>query len=152
MQVFVDLDGVLADFDTAHAKYFDYRPLKQQEHVDWALVKAIPDYFRNLPPMVDKDILCKYLSNITPEPIILTGIPVSIPEAEQQKREWVKEHVGPVKVICCLSKEKSLHAKPGDLLIDDWERYKDLWIAKGGRWITHTSAENTIRQLKEIGS
>jgi hypothetical protein len=28
--------------------------------------------------------------------------------------------------------EKCLHVSPGDILIDDWEKYRDLWAAKGG--------------------
>jgi hypothetical protein len=45
----------------------------------------------------------------------------------------------------------SIHASPGDILIDDWEKYRDLWIAKGGVWITHRSAVETIVALNALG-
>jgi len=56
-----------------------------------------------------------------------------------------------VEVRCCLSREKSLHARSGDVLIDDWEKYRSLWEAKGGRWITHVSAESSIEALRRLG-
>jgi len=54
-------------------------------------------------------------------------------------------------MIACASRDKCKFAKPGDVLIDDWTKYRDLWLAMGGRFITHTSAENSIQQLKELG-
>jgi hypothetical protein len=61
-------------------------------------------------------------------PIILTGVPQAVEEAPDNKRAWVRLHLGAqVEVRCCLSKEKCLHASPGDILIDDWEKYRDLW-------------------------
>ena len=39
-------------------------------------------------------------------------------------------------MICCLAKEKYLHAS-GNVLIDDWEKYKGKWVAAGGIRITH---------------
>ena len=79
------------------------------------------------------------------KPIVLTGIPSSVAEAAENKRG---DHV---EVRCCLAREKSLHASPGDILIDDWDKHKKLWLKAGGIWITHTSAADTGRQLTELG-
>jgi hypothetical protein len=58
---------------------------------------------------------------------------------------WVATHLGEdVPVITCRSSEKCLYAQPGDILIDDWERYRHLWEAKGGVWITYRSAAETL--------
>jgi hypothetical protein len=54
-------------------------------------------------------------------------------------------------VRTCWSREKSLHASPGDVLIDDYEKYRGLWIEAGGRWITHISAAETDRALAQMG-
>jgi hypothetical protein len=86
------------------------------------------------------------------QPIVLTGVPASVKEAPDNKRAWVRRHLGSrVEVRCCPSKEKCLHAKAGDILIDDWEKYRHLWIAQGGVWVTHTSATNSIRELRALG-
>lgn len=51
-------------------------------------------------------------------------------------------------MIGCASKDKSLHIrKPGDILIDDWEKYRHLWEGRGGRWITHTGFSRSLAQL-----
>jgi hypothetical protein len=83
---------------------------------------------------------------------VLTGVPVSVAEAPEHKREWIRRHLGAhVEVRCCRSREKSLHAAPGDILIDDWEKYRHLWVAKGGVWITHRNAATTIAALQALG-
>lgn len=147
-QVFVDMDGVLADFDTHYRNLFGVQPDKKVDNVDWKKVANTAGFYGNIPPMPDMWSLWEYVEDLTPKPIILTGIPSSVEEAASNKRTWVTKHLGNVQVICCPSKDKSLYAQPGDILIDDWERYKDRWIDKGGRWITHTSAKSTIAQLQ----
>jgi hypothetical protein len=34
----------------------------------------------------------------------------------------------------------------GDVLLDDWEKYRTSRIDAGGRWITHVSAVETDRR------
>ena len=42
MQIFVDMDGVLADFDTGHEIVFGIRSDKLADNVDWPAVQAMP--------------------------------------------------------------------------------------------------------------
>lgn len=150
MQLYVDMDGVLADFDQHHEDVFGERACKIKENVDWAKIRAIPDYYANLPPMPDMWDLWDHIESY--DPIVLTGVPYSVSEAEENKRGWIKRHLGgQVPVIGCKSKDKCLHGKPGDILIDDWTKYQHLWEGMGGRWITHVSAADTIARLKDWG-
>lgn len=151
-QVFVDMDGVLADFDAHHDAVFGIRPSKVADAVDWEKVRATKGFYADIPPMDDMRDLWAFVSQLRRKPIVLTGVPYSVEEAPENKRSWVRKHLGEdVQVICCASKDKSIHARPGDILIDDWEKYRHLWIDKGGRWITHTSAESSIQQLLDLG-
>lgn len=150
MQIFVDMDGVLADFDAHHEAVFGVRPDKVADNVDWSAVRAVEDFYLNIPPMDDLPMLWWALGKYSP--IVLTGVPWSVAEAADNKRAWVRKHLGAhVQVRCCRSSEKCHHAVPGDILIDDWEKYKHLWINAGGRWITHRSAYETIRELVALG-
>lgn len=150
MRLFVDMDGVLADFDTGYEQVFGFRPSKMADNVDWKAVRAVSGFYENLPPMPDMSDLWAYVERH--DPIVLTGIPYSVEEALSNKIAWITKHLGSnVEVRGCKSKDKCLHAKPGDILIDDWTKYQHLWVASGGRWITHTSAENTIAELKQLG-
>jgi hypothetical protein len=151
-QVFVDMDGVLADFDAHHEALFGVRPDKVLDNVDWTRVRGVPGFYADIPPMKDMPELWDFVSRLSPRPIVLTGVPRSVEEAPDNKRAWARRHLGEtVEVRCCKSRKKSLHCKPGDILIDDWDKYRHLWLAKGGHWITHTSAADTIAQLLEMG-
>lgn len=149
VQVFVDLDGVLADFDRGYnEKICPYRG--KDDDCDWSKIKDTTDFFYHLEPMPDMEILWSHL--VQYNPIIITGIPKNPLGilATSNKRAWVDKHLGKdVKVIACRSSDKRLYAKPKDVLIDDWERYKHLWVEMGGHWITHINAENSIKLLEE---
>lgn len=148
--VFVDMDGVLADFDQGYEDRFGVRACKEADNVDWKLVRRTDGFYRDLPPMPDFDALWAGVSVFNP--IILTGVPASVAEAADNKRAWVDRVIGPDQpMIACKSKDKSLHIRnPGDILIDDWEKYRDVWLSRGGQWITHTSAESSLAQLNSL--
>lgn len=148
-QIFVDMDGVLADFD----RHYDMTCGRRKEGGDviWGLVHQFPDFFSNIPPMADMRTLWRYIRSHNP--IVLTGIPSSIEGVGQQKRAWVKRHLGKdIPVITCPSRDKCLYIKRrGDILIDDRPNYKTRWEDCGGKWITHVSADDTIQQLRSMG-
>jgi hypothetical protein len=149
-KLFIDMDGVLADFDTHHEATFGFRPNKQFDNVDWNAVGGVKNFHLGIPPMPDLPVLWSYIERLNP--MVLTGVPASVEEVPENKRAWVRKHLGNhIEVICCRSWEKSLHANNGDILIDDWEKYRHLWVAKGGCWITHVSAEKTVEELRALG-
>ncbi len=145
-QLYLDMDGVLADFDTGYRQRFGRQSDKLLDDVDWNAVRRTPGFYRDLPPMPDLDELWDGVKHL--DPIILTGVPKSVDEALDNKREWVKRWLGSVPMVGCLSKDKCLHGKPGDVLIDDWEKHKDAWTAMGGHWITHISAKQSLADLQ----
>lgn len=156
-QLFLDMDGVLADFEAGYEREFGVRPNEKNSEgtdviaVDWSKVNRRRGFYRDLPPMPDFDELWDYAKRYNP--IVLTGVPISMAaKATANKREWVDRHLGPnVPMIGCRSKDKYLHMTgKGDILVDDWERYKHVWIDAGGRWVTHTSAASSIKQVQEL--
>lgn len=147
-QIFVDMDGVLADFDSGYESVFGLRPSIHADNVDWELVRQHKDFYLNLPPMSDAFDLWRFIAPHAP--IILTGVPRSVDEAAENKTAWVRRMFGDVEVRCCRSSEKCLHASPGDILIDDWEKYRKKWEKAGGIWITHQNAIETIATLERI--
>jgi hypothetical protein len=146
--LFVDMDGVLADFDLGYEAAFGIRPSIHADNVDWELVRQRKHFYLNLPPMPDFQVLWSFIAPL--KPIVLTGVPFSVLEAADNKRLWARRWLGDTEVRACRSSEKCLHAKPGDILIDDWEKYRRKWEKAGGIWITHTSAANTIAQLSAL--
>ncbi|RVB02855.1 hypothetical protein [Mesorhizobium sp. M7A.F.Ca.CA.004.02.1.1] len=153
--LYLDLDGVLADFDSAayralggdHYKYeFIYGP-----KMLWARLDAIPDFFENFPLMRDGAFLWNAVSHLNP--IILTALPkTGGEEVDRQKRAWVARELGTdVGVITCETKDKPDYCKPGDALVDDRWLNKLRWSSKGGHFVHHSGAETTLASLKRHG-
>lgn len=150
--IYVDSDGVLADFDAHYEKLFGERPTRwpAKNTTNWRLVNSVPDFFRTIPRTRD---FTELVEGLRPRPwTTLTGCPKEINASDNQKREWFAREISPEHpVICCRARDKCLHCTPGDVLIDDYLKYANLWIAAGGTFIHHTSAADSLRQLRELG-
>ena len=75
-------------------------------------------------------------------------------QTEDEKRRWLDKYFGPrVPVIFVHDGvEKFQHAKSRKhILIDDKEKVIKPWDEAGGTGILHTSAANTISQLRQLG-
>lgn len=156
-RLFLDLDGVLADFDTQYEHVFGARnDHDAPEPPDfWQRLGAHAEghFYRDLPMMADAQALWDGVASLGLRPTILTGIPHSLPHAESDKRAWVARHFGlDVPVICCASKDKRTHGQPGDILVDDWRKYRSLWEDMGGVFVLHTSATASLGALSALMS
>ncbi|HYE48868.1 MAG TPA: hypothetical protein VEB20_04710 [Azospirillaceae bacterium] len=149
MQLFLDLDGVLADFDRGVEILTGRRPDQQSTRTMWGALSRAPDFFGTLELMRDAKELWDYCRPHRPR--ILTGLPLGR-WAEAQKRRWVANMLGAdVEVITCMSRDKHLWSGPGHVLVDDRAKLKEAWEAKGGTFILHTDAASSIARLKEMG-
>ena len=151
LTLYLDCDGVLADFDTAAEQVLGLHPRDfKQRHGRphfWERLKGEPGFFANLPLMPDARILFSSLEHL--EPTILTGCPPG-GWAEPQKLDWVRRHFPGTSVITCLSPEKAVHCRPGDVLIDDTPTFSQHWRDAGGVFVLHTGAESSIRELSTL--
>jgi hypothetical protein len=149
-QLFLDCDGVLADFDTAAREFLGMCP-REHEHehqhgsaVFWEALEDHGSFYRDLPLMPDARELFDAVKHLNP--IILTGCPKG-DWAQPQKTVWAHQHFPGTAMIMCRSAEKSKFMRPGDVIIDDWPEYRGIWQAKGGIWIDHKSAEQSLDML-----
>jgi hypothetical protein len=144
-RLFLDCDGVLADFDTYAEQIFGLPPRKAEEQMGakrfWCDLQSHDDFYFKLPLMPDARELFEAVKYYNPT--ILTGLPLG-DWAEPQKRRWAAVHFPETEMICCSSKEKRNHMAAGDVLVDDWPRYKHLWEEAGGVFILHESAAKSI--------
>lgn len=150
-QLFLDCDGVLANFDAYAEEIFGLPPRKFEDQHGakrfWCDLQSHEGFYTKLPPMPDALELFAAVEHLNP--IILTGLPLG-DWAEPQKREWGAKHFPRTKMICCMSADKRNHMKPGDILVDDFLKYKHLWEEAGGTFIHHTSAKNSIAILSDM--
>ncbi|MFI4971125.1 MAG: hypothetical protein ACHP7H_00480 [Hyphomicrobiales bacterium] len=156
MTIYVDLDGVLADYDTAANEalgtdnHYKFEFIWGAD-VYWKRLHARGDFFSSLPLMPGAKGLWTTLKPYGTK--ILTALPKTGAESvDRQKRKWVNARIDyKADVITCKTTEKPDYCKPGDILIDDRAINRDAWIAKGGTYIIHTTAERTIGTLKALG-
>ena len=152
MQLFLDCDGVLADFDTYAEKIFGLPSRQHEAEVGqkrfWADLRTHEGFYEKLPLMPDARELFEAVEHLNP--VILTGLPLG-DWAEPQKRAWGAKHFPHTTMICCMSKDKRNHMQPGDVLVDDWPKYRKIWEEAGGVFVLHTSAKDSIEQLKILG-
>ena len=151
-RIFLDCDGVLADFDTG---FMQLTGINSAEYEDiygtkdfWTTIHKATDFFGTLPLMPGAQELYDAVAHI--RPIILTGCPFGN-WAEHQKFGWRNRRFPGTPMITCLSRNKRDFCQPGDILVDDITKYQHLWEQSGGTFVLHTSAESTIQQLKELG-
>lgn len=161
--IYSDLDGVLVDFEKKALEIAGYLPeystdpTKKKLRGDfWKLVaihvKKGKKFFEAMDWMPDGQVLWNYIKHRSPKICSATG---HITGAKEEKRAWVRskidnETADSAKFVRDAS-EKGEHAAPGRILIDDRQKALDSWTAAGGLGILHTSAEDTIAQLKELG-
>lgn len=150
------MDGVLADFDRYYFEQFGIQIDRVTTPVDppgfWDNIKGHGAFYRSLPPTPDCFELWEGVKKLHPHPIILSGIPWSMPEAIEHKHAWARQWLGKVHLITCESKDKRVFARAGDVLVDDWLMYSSRWTEMGGVFIHHTSAAESLSRLTQLFS
>jgi hypothetical protein len=170
--IFSDMDGVLVDFDKG---YKDLTGLStkqansQGKNEFWKLFrdslieKDIPErsYWANLDWMPDGKQLWDYIKEYNPYVLTAPSVNFDIPfedrykidnnESMQGKLEWGQRLSNMRKMYFASAKNKVKFARPDSILIDDRKDTIDAWNAAGGIGIFHTSTENTIKQLQDLG-
>lgn len=154
LQVFLDLDGVFADFD-ARVKHLSGKHPHQLERARlWKMINADKRFFAELELIEGCMELWEATKDL--EPVFLTGAPSS-KVFQEQKREWVARIFGPGFTVHVVPKKlKQDFSGPGKVLIDDTPENIEQWIARGGHGILHkgdhASTVQALRQLIELYS
>ena len=149
--LFLDLDGVLADFDAGARKVLGMSPAAFEAKYDkrefWRRLARAKDFYAALPLMPDAMELFDAVKHL--EPTILTGLPLGS-WAAPQKVKWAAEHFPGVPIITCMARDKHKHMHAGDVLVDDREKHREAYEAAGVVFVHHRNAEDSLRQLAKI--
>ena len=149
--LFLDCDGVLADFDAGAKAILGMKPAAfQARHGNgefWKRLARASNFYGELPEMPDAQQLFQAVKHL--QPTILTGLPLG-KWAAPQKERWAAAHFPGVPIITTMARQKHLHMEKGDVLVDDRENHRQLWEDAGGIFVHHRNAEDTLRQLAEI--
>ena len=150
-RLFLDADGMLADFDHGAQRLLGMKPKafieKHGRATFWKRLANAKNFYGSLPQMPDAQLLFEAVKHL--EPTILTGLPLG-KWAAPQKIEWAAEHFPGVPIITCMAADKHKHMHPGDVLVDDREKHRASYEAAGVVFVHHRNAEDSLRQLAKI--
>ena len=163
-QVYVDMDGVLTDFDKSFLELApQYKSGREAEDAlgtagFWDIIRADKKFWFEMNWMPDGKKLWEYVKQFKP---IINTVPSKDdhPTSEEGKAYWIAKHLGTNylwPIVLAESKKKGEYALKqtdsikGSILIDDRAENLEEWKEKGGIPILHISAKNTIFELKKI--
>ena len=150
--IYIDQDGVLADFDKFVldnvGRTFVHQSGPSDEDLDmWNFLTTVERMYFQLLPMPHAKELWAAAHAIGCKVKILTAIPrrFPFPSAAADKLEWFEKHrdIFPGEIdfnIGPFSADKWKHAQPGDILIDDRDDNINDWETKGqGHGMLHNA-------------
>jgi len=153
-KIYCDMDGVLADFDK---RFKDLNP----EHLSaaqyqtkygiekfWNFIdeENKVKFWVGIPWMPDGKQLWDYIKDKQPT---LLSAPSRKPASRLGKRLWVKNNIPGTPLILAAADKKQNYSGRNKILIDDRLDNIEQWVSQGGIGILHTSAQDTIEQLKK---
>lgn len=156
-EVYLDMDGVLADFFTEYAKlagikngnYRDIPPAK----TDPTLQKMVgTDFFARLPKFPSADDLVSLVVKMFGHYHICSSpLRGDHENAEHQKKVWIKQHLNPQPTEIIITPNKAKWAVQPDgtpnILIDDRGSNITAWEAKGGIGIKYQADEDSLQTV-----
>jgi hypothetical protein len=154
-KIYLDMDGVLADFFAEYAvmaglprgsSYRDIPPAK----ADSTLTKMVgTDFFRKLPKFPTADSLVKMvLGYVSTYGICSSPLRNDHANSEKWKKVWIKDHLTPQPGEIIITGKKDRYAVNPDgspnILIDDRGANIVAWRAKGGIGIKYQADEDSL--------
>ena len=150
-RLFLDCDGVLADFDGGAEQLLGMSvkayEARHGRGAFWKRLAKAPNFYGTLPEMLDARRLFDAVEHLNPT--ILTGLPLGN-WAAPQKAKWAAEHFPGVPIVTCMARDKHKHMEPGDVLVDDRENHRAAYEGAGIVFVHHKNAEDSVRRLAEI--
>ena len=156
--IYLDMDGVLADFFSEYAKmagvtsgsYRDIPPAK----VDPTLNKMVgTDFFARLPKFPTADALIKLAISFAGNYSICSSpLRGDFANSEKHKRVWIRENLNPQPETIRVTPNKQQFAMNGDapnILIDDKGSNIKSWTDAGGIGIKYQADEDPLEKVKK---
>lgn len=156
-KIYLDMDGVLADFFAEYAKlagvtsgnYRDIPPAKADPTLD----KMVgTDFFMRLPKFPTADNLVKLvLGYVKSYGICSSPLRGDFKNSEHWKREWIKKNLTPQPSEIIITGQKERHAVNPDgspnILIDDRGTNIVAWRGRGGIGIKYQADEDSLDKV-----
>jgi len=157
-EIYVDMDGVLADFFGDWAKLMGVDSFRDIKDVNAALekIKNTDDFWLNLPVTDNAKSLLELIRKVKGEYSICSSPLPGDKNSEPHKREWIEKNLAffpPKEIIITHDKAKFATQADGtsNILIDDYGVNIAKWEAAGGIGFKHKDHkfERTAKNIKQ---
>ena len=157
MKIYLDMDGVLTDFEKKYEELFGVRPdeVKARTKHFWSNWQTFVQggHFVHLEKHKDADALLKFVTSL--------GVPIEILSSSggeanheyvvTQKIAWLCNNGIHFKAnIVPGGSKKAAYASPWNVLVDDTEHVVEKYRAAGGTAVLHHDIDVTINELSKL--
>ena len=152
-KVYVDMDGVIADFFAALEKKYNVKHWKELDINQSIQDLKGTDFFGTIPKFKTSDKLIGFIDNLTNGEWVILSSPLRYDNDNSAfwKRHWLAKHnYTPSDAIFTGRKEKYARTRAydlGNILIDDKPKNIEKWIAKGGIGILYQANQDSLQEL-----
>jgi 5'(3')-deoxyribonucleotidase len=159
-EIYVDMDGVLADFFGEWAKVMKVDHYSKIDDVDINValqkIRDTNDFWLKLPMLPQAKQLLGLIKKIKGSYNICSSPLADDPNSEPHKREWIKKNLSffpPKEIIITSNKPKYATQSDGtpNILIDDFGKNVNEWEAAGGEGFKYKDHkfERTAKELQQ---
>ena len=157
MKIYLDMDGVLTNFEKRYDELFGIRPSEQMERTThfWRYFETfiVNGNFRTLEKHKDADRLLQFVAtlNVPIEILTSSGGNKHHEKVSEDKIAWLCDNGIPYKAnIVPGGSKKALLAQPWHILVDDTPHVVDKYRAAGGTAVLHYDINVTLKELATL--
>jgi len=162
--LYLDMDGVQADFFGAWAKMHGLNNYKEISHPEQAIEELansspekVYDFFHDLKPLLGGMRIIQWLVQHK-IPFTVLSAPLRGPYAKDSiraKKDWLEKYNPGTSSDAIFTSAKYKYAKNGNeqnVLVDDFGKYLNAWSDAGGIAVKHedNNTNHTIKELENI--
>lgn len=153
--VYLDMDGVLADFEAGYEKkYKNLKDVSPEELHTQKKSFGDTGFYRDLPLMKDAKKLVKLVESYPVKVHVLTSVgSLTSKKNAVDKVLWLKKNFPQLVKnfnYTTSSKDKAKHANSDSLLIDDREKATNPFKSAGGSSILYKSFSKNRKEIEKI--